>query len=40
MLARISRLMRLPKLRQNLLNAESAEKVRALIREGEARLAK
>jgi mannitol/fructose-specific phosphotransferase system IIA component (Ntr-type) len=40
MLARISRLMRVPKLRQSLLNAENAEKVRTLIKEGEARLAK
>jgi nitrogen PTS system EIIA component len=37
-LARLSRLLRDPKLRKNLLSAESAEKVLALIREGEAKL--
>jgi mannitol/fructose-specific phosphotransferase system IIA component (Ntr-type) len=37
-LARLSRLLRDPKLRQNLLGAESAEKVLASIREVESRL--
>ena len=36
-LARISRLLRDPKLRQNLLQAESAERVLALFREAEGR---
>ena len=37
-LARLGRLLRDPKLRKNLLSADSAEKVVALIREGEAKL--
>jgi mannitol/fructose-specific phosphotransferase system IIA component (Ntr-type) len=37
-LARLSRLLRDPKLRQNLLNVDSAEKVIALIRDGEAKM--
>ena len=37
-LARLGRLLRDPKLRKNLLSADSAEKVIALIREGEAKL--
>ena len=38
MLARISRLLRDPKLRQNLLAADRPEKVIALIREAEAKM--
>ena len=37
-LARISRLLRNPDLRQNLLNADKPEKVLALIREAEAKM--
>ncbi len=37
-LARLSRLLRDPKLRQNLLAADKPEKVIALIREGEAKM--
>ena len=37
-LARLGRLLRSPKLRQNLLTADKPEKVQALIREGEAKL--
>jgi nitrogen PTS system EIIA component len=37
-LARLSRLLRDPRLRQNLLSVDSAEKVIALIREGEAKM--
>jgi mannitol/fructose-specific phosphotransferase system IIA component (Ntr-type) len=37
-LARLGRLLRDPKLRRNLLSADSAEKVLALIREGEAKM--
>jgi mannitol/fructose-specific phosphotransferase system IIA component (Ntr-type) len=37
-LARISRLLRDPKLRQNLLTADKAEKVVGLIREAEAQM--
>ena len=37
-LARLGRLLRSPKLRQNLLAADKAEKVLALIREAEAKL--
>jgi PTS system nitrogen regulatory IIA component len=37
-LARLGRLLRDPKLRKNLLSADSAEKVVSLIREGEAKL--
>ena len=37
-LARLGRLLRDPKLRKHLLSADSAEKVIALIREGEAKL--
>lgn len=37
-LARISRLLRDPALRQNLLNADSAKKVLLLIRDAEAKL--
>ena len=37
-LARLTRLLRSPKLRQNLLAADKAEKVLALIREAEAKL--
>jgi mannitol/fructose-specific phosphotransferase system IIA component (Ntr-type) len=37
-LARISRLLRDPALRQNLLNADSVKKVLTLIREAEAKL--
>jgi len=37
-LARLGRLLRSPKLRQNLLAAEQPEKVQALIREAEAKL--
>ena len=37
-LARLGRLVRDPKLRRNLLSADSAEKVLALIREGEAKM--
>ena len=37
-LARISRLLREPKLRQNLLAADSPEKVLAVIREGEEKM--
>jgi mannitol/fructose-specific phosphotransferase system IIA component (Ntr-type) len=39
-LARVSRLLRDPKLRQHLLAAETPEKVRALIREAEEKLMK
>lgn len=38
MLAKISRLLRDPKLRQNLLAADSPERARALIRDAEARM--
>jgi nitrogen PTS system EIIA component len=38
MLARISRVLRDPKLRQNLLKAEKPEQVLSLIREAEAKL--
>jgi mannitol/fructose-specific phosphotransferase system IIA component (Ntr-type) len=37
-LARLGRLLRDPKLRKNLLAADSAEEIIALIREGEAKL--
>jgi nitrogen PTS system EIIA component len=37
-LARLGRLLRDPRLRQNLLSVDSAEKVIALIREGEAKM--
>ena len=37
-LARLSRLLRDPKLRQSLLTADKPEKVLALIREAEAKL--
>ena len=37
-LARITRILRAPKVRQNLLSADSPEKVLASIREAEARL--
>jgi mannitol/fructose-specific phosphotransferase system IIA component (Ntr-type) len=37
-LARLGRLLRSPKLRQNLLAADKPEKVQALIREAEAKL--
>ena len=37
-LARLSRLLRDPKLRQNLLTADKPEKVIALIREAEAKM--
>jgi mannitol/fructose-specific phosphotransferase system IIA component (Ntr-type) len=38
MLARLSRLLRDPALRQNLLVADSTKKVLALVREAEAKL--
>jgi mannitol/fructose-specific phosphotransferase system IIA component (Ntr-type) len=38
MLARISRLLRAPKVRQNLLSADSPERVLATIRDAEAKL--
>ena len=37
-LARISRLLREPKLRQNLLAADGADKVQSILREAEAKL--
>jgi mannitol/fructose-specific phosphotransferase system IIA component (Ntr-type) len=37
-LARLGRLLRDPKLRQSLLSADSADKVLALVRDGEAKL--
>jgi mannitol/fructose-specific phosphotransferase system IIA component (Ntr-type) len=37
-LARLGRLLRDPKLRRSLLSADSADKVLALVRDGEAKL--
>jgi mannitol/fructose-specific phosphotransferase system IIA component (Ntr-type) len=38
LLARISRVLRDPKLRQELLNAQGSERIRAIIRDAEAKL--